>query len=530
MSHRVPGAGVARRFVSAVGERFRSRVGGPARARVIFLLGCVLALDSADGATIGAVAGPLESALHISNAELGLLAAIPSLAAAAATLPVGVLSDRVNRVPVLAGSILLWAMAMIASGLAQSFVMLLLTRLALGAVTITSGPTLASLVGDLFPGRERGRIYGSILSGELLGGAFGFLVAGETASATTWRGAFFVLVLPSLALAVALYKLLPEPARGGASRLAWGAEEIVPAEEATARSPRQDPNRQPENLARRKVRERRVRPDPALILKEDPVKMSLWQATKYILRIRTNVVLIVTSALGYFYFQDVQTFGLVFLQRQYGLSHSAATLSIIALGIGALVGVQLGGRVADRMMQKGRLNGRIIVGAISYIVAAICFVPALTSHVLLIALPLYVLAGLAFAARNPPLDAARLDIMHSRLWGRAEAVRTFLRRCAIAVAPVSFGLLADALASGRASGGGANGYTIHADAQGLEYAFVLLLVTLALGGLLTFRALRTYQRDVATAGASEEATSRPRTRDRGEPRTQPSVSVVTPRG
>jgi hypothetical protein len=45
--------------------------------------------------------------------------------------------------------------------------------------------------------------------------------------------------------------------------------------------------------------------------------------------------------------------------------------------------------------------------------------------------------------------------MHSAPVGRAEAVRTLLRRSAVAVAPGSFGLLADALFSGRASAGGA---------------------------------------------------------------------------
>jgi MFS family permease len=499
---------VARRAWNASAAWLRRRAGGPARARVIVLLACVLALDSADGATVGAVAGPLEKALHISNAQLGLLAAVPSVLAALATLPVGILTDRTQRVRLMALSILLWALAMAASGLAQSFEMLLITRMALGAVTTTAGPTLASLVGDFFPGWERGRIYGFILSGELLGGAFGFLVAGEAASVFSWRGSFFVLALPSLALTVALFRLLPEPARGGASRLSWGAEEIVSAEEAPgAPPPAQDPQRETENPARREVRDQRVRPQPELVLKRDPRGMSTWQATRYVLSIRTNVILIITSALGYFYFQGVQTFGLVFFQRQYRLSHAAATLLIVLVGLGALVGVQVGGRVADRMLERGRINGRIVVGAISYVVAALLFLPALSSTSVFLGVPLYILAGLAFAARNPPLDAARLDIMHSRLWGRAEAVRTLLRRCAVAAAPLSFGLLADGLATGRATAA-AGGYSTTANAHGLELAFLVLLITLAAGDVLTFRALRTYPRDVATAGASEERTRR----------------------
>jgi hypothetical protein len=51
----------------------------------VLVLGGVLALEAADLATIGAVAPELERALGISHAQLGLLAAVGTLTAAAAT-------------------------------------------------------------------------------------------------------------------------------------------------------------------------------------------------------------------------------------------------------------------------------------------------------------------------------------------------------------------------------------------------------------------------------------------------------------
>jgi hypothetical protein len=122
-------------------------------------------------------------------------------------------------------------------------------------------------------------------------------------------------------------------------------------------------------------------------------------------------------------------------------------------------------------------------------------------------MPLYVLAGAAFGARNPALDAVRLDVMHHRLWGRAEAIRTLLRRIVVAAAPLVFGVLADQLASSRSHAGAQHGFDANASAAGLHATFLVLLAALALGGLLTFRARRTYPRDVATALASEEATA-----------------------
>src|SRR5436305_8253190 len=107
-----------RQFVAAVGRAVRwigrrirgqvvKRVGGPARARVITLFGAVLALSGADTATVGAIAPQLESSLHISNTQIGLLSSVALLIGAVFTVPVVYLVDRVNRLPVLSGSIVL---------------------------------------------------------------------------------------------------------------------------------------------------------------------------------------------------------------------------------------------------------------------------------------------------------------------------------------------------------------------------------------------------------------------------------------
>ncbi len=129
----------------------------------------MLALDAADKASIGATAVQLERDLHIGNTSIGLLVTLTTGIGALATLPVGMLVDRVHRVRLLAGAILIWSVAMVISGASTSFEMLLLTRLALGAVVATAGPTVSSLTRDLFPAAARRRIYGYILTGEPIG-------------------------------------------------------------------------------------------------------------------------------------------------------------------------------------------------------------------------------------------------------------------------------------------------------------------------------------------------------------------------
>src|SRR5207248_955996 len=205
------------------------RVGGPARARVIVLFGAVLALQGADTATVGAVAPQLEHSQHIGNTEIGLLSAVALLVGAVFTIPVGFLVDRITRIPMLSVSIVLWSIASLLSAFSSSYGNLLLTRLLLGAVTATAGPAIASLTGDYFPARERGRVWAYILGGEIAGTAAGFIVSGSIASLIHWRASFVLLAIPGFFLARELYRTVPEPLRGGASRLGPGVVDLKQA-------------------------------------------------------------------------------------------------------------------------------------------------------------------------------------------------------------------------------------------------------------------------------------------------------------
>ncbi|MDA3920438.1 MAG: MFS transporter, partial [Salinisphaera sp.] len=202
-------------FVKAIGQSAAAAMAGWQRLKIIVLLACVLGLDGADKGTIGAIGAQLEKALNIGNTEVGLLVTASTLVGAIATLPVGVLVDQMHRKRLLAGAIVIWSTAMIASGFSNSYLMLLLTRLALGAIIATAAPAVASLTGDLFPSFERGRIWGYLLGGELLGSAFGYLVSGTVAGLVSWRAAFWLLGLLGFILAAFVAWLLIEPERGG---------------------------------------------------------------------------------------------------------------------------------------------------------------------------------------------------------------------------------------------------------------------------------------------------------------------------
>ncbi len=505
-----------------IGRRMQAQmvhaVGGPARARVIFLFGAVLALASADAATIGAVAGELQPALGIDNTEVGLLNSVTLLAGALAVLPVGFLVDRVNRIKMLAFSIFLWSVASFWSGLVGSYGNLLLARVALGAVTATAGPAIASLTGDYFPARERGHVYGYILGGEVAGTAVGFIVSGSISAALSWRFAFFAIAIPGFFLARTLLRTVPEPKRGGASRLQPGALHLFEEHGHAADADLRAEEEREDELAHRKVQEHGIEPDPELVLTRDPAAMSLKQAVRYVLRIPTNITLIVSSALGYFFLAGLSTFAVVFVRGHYHVSQATATLVLGLLVIGSLIGVLVSGRLTDWMLRRGYLTARMWVPGVCYVAAAVILIPGLLGHRLFPSAWFDIAGAALISAANPPLDAGRLDIIVSGLWGRAESVRTLLRTVAQAIAPLLFGAIADLVAGftpSQAPIGTKTGGVSQATARGLEVSFLVMLIPLAAAGYILLRGRHSYPRDVATAAASEA-----RVRERGAATTE----------
>ena len=469
------GRNLAEATADAVVRVVTHALGGRERARVIVLLAGVLALSSADASTVGAAAAPLRSSLHISNTDIGLLVSVTSIVAALASLPFGMLADHVRRTRVLGATITLWAVAMFWSATVSSFGELLLTRVFLGAVTASAGPLVASLIGDYFASSERSRIWGYVLAGELAGSGVGFGVTGGIA-ALSWQAAFVVLALPALMLAGLVFRL-PEPERGGRSAL------LHPRAK-----PDDDEHRGTDvhELARQKG----IEPDSAHVLADDPGKMGLITATRYILHIRTNVVLIVASACGYYFLAGVQTFGVEFISRQYGIAQALAGLPLLVVGTGSVVGVLLGGSLGDLLLRHRVLNGRILVSAVAAAIATILFVPPIFTRSALMAVPYLIFAAMFLSAQNPPLDAARLDIVVPGLWGRAEAVRTMVRTGAQAMAPLLFGAVSD--------------YIFGGGRAGLQWTFLVMIFPLGASAFFLFRGLFTYPADVATAAASME--------------------------
>lgn len=431
--------------------RLTGAAGGPQRLKPLVLLALVVGLQAADAGTVGALVVPLKQSLHIDNTQVGLLVTVSTGIGALATLVAGPLADRTVRVRLLWATLLVCSAAMALSAVSPSYGWLLACRVALGAGVAVSGPVVASLIGDYFSPGERGRVYGLLLAGAGACTAVGLLVSGQL-GAVSWRLGFWWLALVGLAVAVAVATMLREPVRGGSTR----AASVAPAYPTQRRC--------------------------------------LWREVRYVLSIRTNVVLVVGSSFGYFFMAGLSTFGVALLRGRFQIGQSEATLLVLGLGVGALVGVLGSGRIADWLMTRGHLSARMTVGGSAFLVAAIFILPTLLTHDLPLAMVFAFLAAIGLGGVNPPLNAARLDIVHSRLWGTAEAVRTTLVSISTGLAPLVFGFVSTELGDSPAS---------------LDHTFLIMLGCLVVAAaLIVCVARRTYPRDVATALASEATAAR----------------------
>ena len=467
----------ARRAFENVKERAEQAAGGATRLHIILLLAAVLALDTGDKATVSAIANSLKHVFHIGNTDIGILIASVSFMGTALTLPFGSMIDRINRRLVLTGTIVLWAAAMVVSGTATSFTYLLISRIFLGGVTAVASPAVASLTGDFFPARERARIYGWILSGELIGTGAGFFFSGEISASLDWHWSFYLMAVPSLALAWAVWRYLPEPRRGGQNWIEFDGE------------PRRGGQSAEGAAAQRQIRRAGIGPREELVLGRNPRQCSIWWVIGYLVRIPTYLLLVIASSLGYYFFAGIRGFAMIYLTQHYSVSRSTLSALAVVIGIGAIAGALAGGRVSRYMLDRGLIQSRILVPGVVLFLSTLFIAPAIWTTNAALGTGLLTIGAGLLAAANPPIDAARLDIVHPLMWGRGEAGRQALRGLLEGGAPILFGAV-----SGWLGGG----------ADGLKWTYLIMLVPVLAASALAIPAYFSYPRDVATASASVE--------------------------
>jgi predicted MFS family arabinose efflux permease len=180
---------------------------------VLFL---VSVLNTIDKSLIPALAEPIRLEFDLSDSELGLLVGLVfSVAYGLASIPIGLLIDRVNRTRLLAGLLVAWSLLTLLTAKTSTFFGLALCRVGVAAAESGGNPTTLALISDYFPRHERGRAVGIFSINSSIATILVFSVSGFIAAEYGWRAAFVLAFIPGMLLALLVLLTLKEPVRGG---------------------------------------------------------------------------------------------------------------------------------------------------------------------------------------------------------------------------------------------------------------------------------------------------------------------------
>jgi MFS family permease len=185
------------------------------RFYVLAVLILVYMLNFLDRQIIGILAAPLKEEFGMSDAEFGLLGGI-AFASVYSTLaiPLAWLADRMSRVWIMTGALAVWSGFTALCGVAGNFGQLFLYRMGVGVGEAGGVAPAYSLIADYFPPNQRARALAAFAFGIPLGTAAGTLVGGLLAAEYGWRTAFIVVGLLGVLLAPVLRLTVRDPKRG----------------------------------------------------------------------------------------------------------------------------------------------------------------------------------------------------------------------------------------------------------------------------------------------------------------------------
>ena len=153
----------------------------------------------------------LMSALSMSKSTAGMLNALMLVATGLGSYLFGTFADRMGRKRALIYSILTFTTFTFLSGLATSVTALAICRFAIGLGMGGEWSCGTALVAESWPSDRRARAIGIVQSGYAIGYALAVAAVGVLSPLITWRGVFFLGLLPALFI-FWLRKNVSEPA------------------------------------------------------------------------------------------------------------------------------------------------------------------------------------------------------------------------------------------------------------------------------------------------------------------------------
>lgn len=328
----------------------------------------------------------IEDGLGLDHAAAGVLQTAFIVVYTFAAPLGGYLGDRYPRRWVLAGSIFLWSLATLGSGLAWGFASLLVARALVGVGEAGYGTVSPGLIADFYPPSHRTRALSIFYVAIPVGSALGYVLGGWVANTWSWQTAFFVGSVPGL-LAALLALRVREPHRGA-------TESVAPT---ATRLPLLEGLRELRHNA--------------------PYWVSVAGLT------------LMTFSIG-----GLSVYMPAFLERERGVSGAQAGIWFGAVAaVAGLTGTLVGGVLGDRAERKSRTGGLWVSGIGMLLAAPFMVWTARAGSVPVILAAAFVAMFLVFL-NNGPLNNAIVS-----------AVPPLFRSFAVGLSVLAYHLLGDAI-------------------------------------------------------------------------------------
>jgi MFS family permease len=370
------------------------------RGYILFMLVVVYAFNFIDRQIVGILAVPIKADLGLSDGQLGLMGGLAfALFYTGLGVPVAMLADRFSRTWIMTIALVTWSGMTALCGLANNFWQLFLARLGVGVGEAGGVAPAYSLIADFFPPEQRARALSIYSFGIPIGSTIGIVFGGIIASMIDWRWAFFIVGIAGVFIAPLFRMTVREPQRGRYDR----------------------------------IRHAETRASLKSILTMIIGKPAFWLL---------SVGAAFSSMMGYGVFFWLPSF----LVRSYQMSLLNASLfygAIILLG--GLLGIWMGGWLADRFGQKNR-SAYAKIPAVAFLFSIPFYVIALFSQSLsLVFVVLIVPTALGLVWLGPVINAIQ-HLVRPHMRATASAIFLFINNLiGIGLGTYALGAVSDML-------------------------------------------------------------------------------------
>jgi predicted MFS family arabinose efflux permease len=287
---------------------------------VLTLLFLVNALNFFDRAVPSVAIESLRHEFALSDSALALTAVAFTVLHAVVGIPMGYLADRLKRTRVIAVGVFAWSLFTGLSGVAWNFASFAVARACVGIGEASCAPAANSMIADVVRPEKLARATGLFMLGYPIGTLSCLLSVGTIAALWGWRVAFLFAALPGAVLAILVFRCT-EPQRG------------------------------------------------AFDLAGDGCKHERSHSIWALFRIPTVIWICLFGSFVTAASYAMTSFLPALLIRCHGLSVShASQISAVVFGVSGLIGLTLGGWLADRA-QRAWKAGRLAMGCVSMLAA-----------------------------------------------------------------------------------------------------------------------------------------------------------------